>query len=68
IFPGSVKEPNTGYTVSLLGYYRQERSQGKGSAYNFMHVLQQMADPFFGDAVPVGCAIHCDLTKMLKRF
>src|ERR1700761_8227974 len=54
IFPGSVKEPKTGYTLSLLEYYRQERSQGKGSAYNFVHVLQRMADPFFEDAVPVG--------------
>ncbi|KAJ7220754.1 hypothetical protein GGX14DRAFT_354197, partial [Mycena pura] len=52
IFPGSVKEPKTGYTLSLLEYYRQERSQGKGSAYNFVHVLQRMADPFFEDAVP----------------
>ena len=54
IFPGSVKEPKTGYTMSLLEYYRQERGQGKGSAYNFVLVLQRMADPFFADAVPVG--------------
>ncbi|KAJ7838954.1 hypothetical protein B0H13DRAFT_2102522 [Mycena leptocephala] len=44
IFPGSVKEPKT--------YYRQLRSQGKGSAYNFVLVLQRMADPFFADSVP----------------
>lgn len=54
IFPGSVKEPKMGYTLTLLDYYRQERSQRKGSAYNFVHVLQQMADPFFADSVPVG--------------
>ncbi|KAF8146767.1 hypothetical protein K438DRAFT_1627209 [Mycena galopus ATCC 62051] len=52
IFPGSVKEPKTGYTLGLLEYYGQDRSQGKGSAYNFVHVLQRMADPFFEDAVP----------------
>ncbi|KAJ7195168.1 hypothetical protein B0H12DRAFT_1245628 [Mycena haematopus] len=52
IFPGSVKEPKTGYTLGLLGYYHQERSQGKGSAYNFVHVLQRMADPYFADTVP----------------
>ncbi|KAJ6624014.1 hypothetical protein B0H10DRAFT_1785374, partial [Mycena sp. CBHHK59/15] len=52
IFPGTVKEPKTGYTLGLLEYYRQERSQGKGSAYNFVLVLQHMADPFFADAVP----------------
>ncbi|KAJ6602913.1 hypothetical protein B0H10DRAFT_1823017, partial [Mycena sp. CBHHK59/15] len=52
IFPGSVKEPKTGYTPGLLEYYRQERNQGKGSAYNFVHVLQRMADPFFEGAVP----------------
>ncbi|KAJ7214602.1 hypothetical protein B0H12DRAFT_1032798 [Mycena haematopus] len=52
IFPGSVKEPKTGYTLGLLEYYRQDHNQGKGSAYNFVHVLQQMADPFFAGAVP----------------
>ncbi|KAJ7127718.1 hypothetical protein C8R44DRAFT_873525 [Mycena epipterygia] len=52
IFPGSVKEPKTGYTLGLLEYYRQQRNQGKGSAYNFVRVLQRMADPFFAGAVP----------------
>ncbi|KAF8129995.1 hypothetical protein K438DRAFT_2032380 [Mycena galopus ATCC 62051] len=52
IFPGSVKEPKTGYTLGLLEYYRQQLNQGKGSAYHFIHVLKQMADPFFEDAVP----------------
>ncbi|KAF7347018.1 CxC2 domain-containing protein [Mycena venus] len=52
IFPGSVKEPKTGYTLGLLEYYRQQRNQGKGSAYNFVQVLQRMADPFFAGAVP----------------
>ncbi|KAJ6632013.1 hypothetical protein B0H10DRAFT_2206416 [Mycena sp. CBHHK59/15] len=52
IFPGSVKDPKTGYTLSLLDYYRQERSQGKGSAYNFVHVLRRMADPIFAGSVP----------------
>ncbi|KAJ7106449.1 hypothetical protein C8R43DRAFT_906223 [Mycena crocata] len=52
IFPGSVKEPKTGYTLVLLEYYRQLRSQGKGSAYNFVRVLQRMADPFFVGSVP----------------
>ncbi|KAJ7710648.1 hypothetical protein B0H17DRAFT_914423 [Mycena rosella] len=53
IFPGSVKEPKTGYTLRLLDYYHQERNQGKVFADNFVHVLQQMADPFFASAVPV---------------
>lgn len=53
IFPGSIKEPKTGYTLGLLEYYRQQRNQGKGSAYNFVRVLQRMADPFFAGAVPV---------------
>jgi len=53
IFPGSIKEPKTGYTLGLLEYYRQLRNQGKGSAYNFVRVLQQTADPFFEGAVPV---------------
>ncbi|KAJ7857183.1 hypothetical protein B0H13DRAFT_1641118 [Mycena leptocephala] len=52
IFPGSVKDPKTGYTLGLLQYHRQQRSQGKGSAYNFALVLQRMADPFFAGAVP----------------
>ncbi|KAJ6632021.1 hypothetical protein B0H10DRAFT_1770572 [Mycena sp. CBHHK59/15] len=51
IFPGSVKDPKTGYTLGLLEYYRQLQNQGKGSAYNFVHVLQWMADPFFVDSV-----------------
>ncbi|KAJ7666845.1 hypothetical protein DFH06DRAFT_1086018 [Mycena polygramma] len=53
IFPGSVKSPKTGYTLGLLEYYRQERNQGKGSAYNFVLVLQRLADPFFASSVPV---------------
>ncbi|KAJ7744801.1 hypothetical protein DFH07DRAFT_749248 [Mycena maculata] len=52
IFPGSVKEPKTGYTLGLLEYYREEHSQGKGSASNFVLVLQRMADPFFAGQVP----------------
>ncbi|KAJ6632041.1 hypothetical protein B0H10DRAFT_1937760 [Mycena sp. CBHHK59/15] len=52
IFPGSVKEPKTGYTLNLLEFYRQLRNQGKGSAYSFVHVLQRMADPFFAGSVP----------------
>ncbi|KAJ6623332.1 hypothetical protein B0H10DRAFT_1944051 [Mycena sp. CBHHK59/15] len=52
IFPGSVKEPKTGYTLGLLEYFRQQRSQGKGSASNFVLVLQCMADPFFAGQVP----------------
>ncbi|KAJ6615202.1 hypothetical protein B0H10DRAFT_2258038 [Mycena sp. CBHHK59/15] len=52
IFPGSIKEPKTGYTLGLLDYYRQQRSQGKGSAYNFVHVLRRMADPIFAGSVP----------------
>ncbi|KAJ6596524.1 hypothetical protein B0H10DRAFT_1828218 [Mycena sp. CBHHK59/15] len=53
IFSGSVKDPKTEYTLSLLECYRQLRNQGKGSAYNFVHVLQRMADPFFAVSVPV---------------
>ncbi|KAJ7026891.1 hypothetical protein C8F04DRAFT_1296032 [Mycena alexandri] len=52
IFPGSVKDPGTGYTLGLLEYYRQQRSQGKGSAYNFVLVLQRQADRFFAGGVP----------------
>ncbi|KAJ7720671.1 hypothetical protein DFH07DRAFT_784330 [Mycena maculata] len=52
IFPGSVTNPKMGYTLGLLEYYRQMRSQGKGSAYNFVRVLQRMADPFFSGSVP----------------
>ncbi|KAJ6599922.1 hypothetical protein DFH09DRAFT_1504243 [Mycena vulgaris] len=53
IFPGSVKEPKTGYTLGVLEAYREERNQGKGSAYDFVRVLQRKADPFFAGAVPV---------------
>ncbi|KAJ6534285.1 hypothetical protein B0H19DRAFT_964687 [Mycena capillaripes] len=52
IFPGSVTEPKTGYTLNLLEYYREQRSQAKVSAYSFVHVLQRMADPFFSGSVP----------------
>ncbi|KAJ7856109.1 hypothetical protein B0H14DRAFT_3644060 [Mycena olivaceomarginata] len=51
IFPGSVEDPKTGYTLGLLEYYRKEHNQGKGSTYNFVHVLQWMVDPFFAGAV-----------------
>lgn len=53
IFPGSVKEPKTGFTLILLELFRQYRCQGKSSAYNFALVLQRMTDSFFGDSVPV---------------
>ncbi|KAJ7026460.1 hypothetical protein C8F04DRAFT_1268097 [Mycena alexandri] len=52
IFPGSVRDPKTGYTLGLLQYHRQQRSQGKGSTYNFVVVLQRQADPFFAGGVP----------------
>ncbi|KAJ7061920.1 hypothetical protein C8F01DRAFT_1082533 [Mycena amicta] len=66
IFPGSVggakikaggvpqtgAGPKTGYTLRLLEYYHQERNQGKGSAYNFVLVLQRISDPFFAGSVP----------------
>ncbi|KAJ7654773.1 hypothetical protein B0H17DRAFT_1214249 [Mycena rosella] len=52
IFPGSVKDYKTGYTLGLLELYSRQRNQGKGSAYNFVLVLQRMADPFFAGAVP----------------
>ncbi|KAJ7689077.1 hypothetical protein B0H14DRAFT_2305015, partial [Mycena olivaceomarginata] len=41
IFPGSVKDPKTGYTLSLLEQFRQHRNQDKGSLYDFVHVLQR---------------------------
>ncbi|KAJ7674321.1 hypothetical protein B0H17DRAFT_1208125 [Mycena rosella] len=47
IFPGSVKDPKMDCTLVLLEDYQQLRSQGKGSASNFVLVLQRMADPFF---------------------
>jgi hypothetical protein len=53
IFPGSIKDPATGYTLGLLQYHRQQRSQGKGSAYNFVLILQRLADPNFANRVPV---------------
>ncbi|KAJ7698305.1 hypothetical protein B0H17DRAFT_927624 [Mycena rosella] len=57
IFPGSIKDPKTGYTLAVLEYFRQLRSQGKGSAYNFVRVLSWMADPFFSGSVPVSFLI-----------
>ncbi|KAJ6617649.1 hypothetical protein B0H10DRAFT_2218377 [Mycena sp. CBHHK59/15] len=68
IFPGSVKDPKTGYTLTLLDYYRQERSQGKGSAYNFVHVLQRMADPFFADSVPDIYANFLAITRFYEKL
>ncbi|KAF7319998.1 CxC2 domain-containing protein [Mycena kentingensis (nom. inval.)] len=58
VFPGSVggktasTPPKTGYTMQLLDYYEQAQNQGKGSAYDFVLVLQRLADPFFSDSVP----------------
>ncbi|KAJ6616005.1 hypothetical protein B0H10DRAFT_2219885 [Mycena sp. CBHHK59/15] len=52
IFPGSIKDSKTGCTLGLLEYYREQWSQGKGSAYNFVRILQRMADPFFAGSVP----------------
>ncbi|KAJ7812190.1 hypothetical protein B0H14DRAFT_3479001 [Mycena olivaceomarginata] len=68
IFPGSVKGPKTGYTLGLLDYYREQRSQGKGSAYNFVHVLQRMADPFFEDSVPDILANSLAITRFHQHL
>ncbi|KAJ6469096.1 hypothetical protein DFH09DRAFT_1111310 [Mycena vulgaris] len=67
IFPGSVQGPKTGYTLDLLDYYHDQRSQGKGSAYNFIHALQRMADPFFEDSVP-GSRPICFLNLDAETF
>ncbi|KAJ6478848.1 hypothetical protein C8R47DRAFT_983731 [Mycena vitilis] len=74
IFPGSVKEPKTGYTVSLLEQFRQDRNQGKSSAYNFVLVLQRLADPHFEDSVPdiyanflIVTRFHQDLDILMRR-
>ncbi|KAF8146804.1 hypothetical protein K438DRAFT_2091821 [Mycena galopus ATCC 62051] len=56
IFPGSVKEPKTGYTLGLLDYHRQERSQEKGSAYNFVHVLATHGGSHF-------CSLSPDISQ-----
>lgn len=66
IFPGSVKEPKTGYTLGVLEYYRQLRSQGKGSAYNFVLVLQRLADPFFAGSVPVTGERNSPVTRLMN--
>ncbi|KAJ7019172.1 hypothetical protein C8F04DRAFT_1052088 [Mycena alexandri] len=68
IFPGSVDKPKTGYTLGLLQYHRQQRSQGKGSAYNFALVLQRMADPFFADAVPDIYANFLAITRFYEHL
>ncbi|KAJ7830551.1 hypothetical protein B0H14DRAFT_3714972 [Mycena olivaceomarginata] len=68
IFPGSVKNPKTGYTLGLLQYHRQQRSQGKGSAYNFVLVLQRMADPFFAGAVPDIYANFLAITRFYENL
>ncbi|KAJ7479807.1 hypothetical protein FB451DRAFT_1449139 [Mycena latifolia] len=68
IFPGSVKEPKTGYTVGVLEYYRQLRSQGKGSAYNFVLVLQRLADPFFAGSVPDVYANFLAITRYHQKL
>ncbi|KAJ7290759.1 hypothetical protein C8J57DRAFT_1612009 [Mycena rebaudengoi] len=68
IFPGSVKEPKTWYTLGLLEFYRQMRDQGKGSAYNFVLVLQRMADPFFAGSVPVIYANFLAITRFQQEL
>ncbi|KAJ6614106.1 hypothetical protein B0H10DRAFT_1804140, partial [Mycena sp. CBHHK59/15] len=68
IFPGSVKEPKTGYTLGVLEYYRQLQSQGKGSAYNFVLVLQRLADPFFVGSVPDVYANFLAITRYHQKL
>ncbi|KAJ7729337.1 hypothetical protein B0H16DRAFT_1734276 [Mycena metata] len=68
IFPGSMTSPKTGYTMGLLQYHRQQRSQGKGSAYNFVLVLQRMADPFFASAVPDIYANFLAITRFYESL
>lgn len=64
IFQGSIKDPKTGYTLGLLEHYRQARNQGKGSGYNFVRVLQRLADPHFKNAVPVGSLSLLEMNKL----
>ncbi|KAJ7040850.1 hypothetical protein C8F04DRAFT_1309823 [Mycena alexandri] len=68
IFPGSVTDPKTGYTLGLLEYYRQQRNQEKGSAYNFALVLQRMADPWFAGAVPDVYANFLAITRFHQHL
>ncbi|KAJ7019681.1 hypothetical protein C8F04DRAFT_1275979 [Mycena alexandri] len=70
IFPGSTDKPRTGYTMGMLQYHRQQRSQGKGSAYNFVLVPQRMADPFFAanGAVPEIYANFLAITRFYENL
>ncbi|KAJ6535408.1 hypothetical protein B0H10DRAFT_1858653, partial [Mycena sp. CBHHK59/15] len=61
IFPGSVSEPKTGYTLGLLDYHCQQRNQGRVPR-TILSLFCKMADPFFAGAVPVsaespGCPV-----------
>ncbi|KAJ6479055.1 hypothetical protein C8R45DRAFT_933835 [Mycena sanguinolenta] len=64
IFPRSIKEPKTGYTLTVLERFREHRNQDKGSLYDFLHVLQRLADPIFAGEVP---DLKNHFANMLRR-
>ena len=53
IFPGTVKEPKSGYTIQLLEYYGLLRQQLKVTAYKFAMTLQVVTDSTFPESIPV---------------
>ncbi|KAJ7059722.1 hypothetical protein C8F01DRAFT_1059095 [Mycena amicta] len=52
IFPATMDAPQTGFTLHVLHQWREYRHQGHLSLYDFVRILQRLADPWIPTSVP----------------
>ncbi|KAJ7194996.1 hypothetical protein GGX14DRAFT_555609 [Mycena pura] len=52
IFPATITSPQTGFTIRVLEQWREYRHQGHLSIWDFVHILQRLADAWTPSRVP----------------
>lgn len=53
IFPGSVKDPSSGFTFNVLRDFHMQNLESKKSAYDFINALRRLTNNTFPLDVPV---------------
>ncbi|KAJ7053716.1 hypothetical protein C8F01DRAFT_1064577 [Mycena amicta] len=66
IFPATVLSPHTGFTLRLLEQWREYRHQGHLSLYDFMHILQRLADPWTPMDVPDASKFFDNINRVFE--
>ncbi|KAJ7223432.1 hypothetical protein GGX14DRAFT_557999 [Mycena pura] len=52
IFPATLQAPQTGFTLRVLEQWREYRHQGQLSMWDFVRILQRLADPWIPTSIP----------------